>query len=108
MKIQSKLIFPTLLLMILISNQSVWAYHEKYRPGYHFSPPNHWMNDPNGLIYFGGMYHVYYQYNIVSDDWSHMNWGHAVSLDLVHWKILQLQWLNMMAFKYSQAAILSM
>jgi len=64
------------------------AYGEKYRPRYHFSAPKNWINDPNGLIYYGGLYQMYYQYNPYSADWGHMSWGHAVSLDLVHWKNL--------------------
>ncbi len=62
------------------------AYAQPYRPQYHFSPREHWMNDPNGLVYFDGEYHLFFQYNPFNNQWGHMTWGHAVSSDLVHWK----------------------
>lgn len=58
------------------------------RPQYHLLPPAHWMNDPNGLIYWNGQYHMFYQYNPGAAVWGDMHWGHAVSLDMVHWKHL--------------------
>jgi len=64
------------------------TYHETFRPGYHFSPPKNWMNDPNGLIFYDGLYHMYYQYNPYDIVWGHMSWGHAVSTDLIYWKNL--------------------
>lgn len=63
-------------------------YQEQYRPRFHFSPEANWMNDPNGMVYFGGEYHLFYQYYPDSTVWGPMHWGHAVSTDLVSWKHL--------------------
>jgi len=64
------------------------AYDQTYRPQFHYSPAKNWMNDPNGLVFYQGQYHLFYQYNPLGNTWGNMSWGHAVSPDLVHWKEL--------------------
>jgi sucrose-6-phosphate hydrolase SacC (GH32 family) len=66
--------------------QSNVSYTELYRPQYHYTPARNWINDPNGLVYADGTYHMYYQYNPGGDTWGAMSWGHATSRDLTHWK----------------------
>ncbi|NDV44286.1 glycoside hydrolase family 32 protein [Flagellimonas sediminis] len=61
-------------------------YSEPYRPQFHFSPEANWMNDPNGLVYQDGVYHLFYQYYPDDTVWGPMHWGHAVSKDLVRWE----------------------
>lgn len=62
------------------------GYDQQYRPQYHFSPREKWMNDPNGLVYNDGLYHLFYQYYPADIVWGPMHWGHATSADLVYWK----------------------
>ncbi len=61
-------------------------YSEMYRPQFHFSPEEKWMNDPNGLVYHEDVYHLFYQYYPDSTVWGPMHWGHATSKDMVHWE----------------------
>ena len=68
----------------------VAAYSEQHRPQFHFSPPAQWMNDPNGMVYYAGEYHLFYQYYPGDIVWGPMHWGHAVSTDLVHWSHLPI------------------
>jgi hypothetical protein len=83
-------IMMKILLLGLIAFQLVSAgnstYTELYRPQYHFTPSLNWMNDPNGLLYYKGIYHLFYQYNPGETTWGAMSWGHATSSDLTHWE----------------------
>lgn len=59
---------------------------EQHRPQFHFSPKEHWMNDPNGMVYYKGVYHLFYQYYPNGTVWGPMHWGHATTKDLFHWQ----------------------
>ena len=61
-------------------------FKEAHRPQIHFSPKEHWMNDPNGMVYYKGVYHLFYQYYPGGNVWGPMHWGHATSKDLIHWQ----------------------
>ncbi|QMW03855.1 glycoside hydrolase family 32 protein [Spirosoma foliorum] len=82
----------TSLLFIILSQFSFGQSHQvpmksdRYRPQFHFTPKAHWMNDPNGMVYYKGTYHLFFQYYPKATVWGPMHWGHATSKDMVHWK----------------------
>ena len=95
-----KLIFIMLVLLAFISckkttetkqsdieTTKIKAYSEEelYRPNFHFTPKKGWMNDPNGMFYYNGYYHLYFQYHPEDNVWGPMHWGHAISTDMINW-----------------------
>jgi fructan beta-fructosidase len=74
----------------LMMNAQTKLYTEKYRPQFHFSPATNWCNDPNGLVYNNGVYHLFYQHNPFGNVWGHMTWAHATSKNLINWKHLPI------------------
>ena len=72
--------------LIKTSNAVDMTNREKFRPLYHHTPAYGWMNDPNGLFYKEGVWHLYFQYNPYGSQWENMTWGHSTSTDLIHWK----------------------
>ncbi|PYI11236.1 exoinulinase [Aspergillus sclerotiicarbonarius CBS 121057] len=71
---------------LLAGMANAFNYDQPYRGQYHFSPQEHWMNDPNGLLYHNGTYHLFFQYNPGGIQWGNISWGHATSQDLTHWE----------------------
>ncbi|HZL10742.1 MAG TPA: glycoside hydrolase family 32 protein [Prolixibacteraceae bacterium] len=99
MKIHMKLLQLFIIFLLAVTcvskkgnknNDSAEIYSEKYRPQYHFSPQTGWMNDPNGMVYYAGEYHLFYQYYPDSTVWGPMHWGHAISKDMVNWENLPI------------------
>ena len=82
-QLRYKLFFLLLLMMNILDAQQ--KSDELHRPLFHFTPREHWMNDPNGMIYYNGTYHLFYQYHPYSSVWGPMHWGHATSKDLLKW-----------------------
>ena len=77
--------------LIEIQNRGIASdYSEAHRPRIHFTPPSKWMNDPNGMVYHDGEFHLFYQHNPDSNIWGPMHWGHAVSEDLINWEHLPI------------------
>ncbi len=87
---KTKLLLMTLPILAAILAAQQATYDEPYRPQFHFTPKINWTNDPNGLVYHDGEWHLFYQYNPFGDLWGHMSWGHAVSTDLLRWKHLEV------------------
>ncbi len=90
MKMKKIILVITAILLIAFEcvnaqSQSKAAYNDQHRPQIHFTPKANFMNDPNGMVFYKGVYHLFFQYNPDSTVWGPNHWGHATSKDLVHW-----------------------
>ncbi|KZN87917.1 Extracellular exo-inulinase inuE [Penicillium chrysogenum] len=79
-------IIKALAVGILAGIANAFNYDQPYRGQYHFSPQENWINDPSGLLYHDGIYHLFFQYNPGGIEWGNLSWGHATSKDLTHWE----------------------
>lgn len=78
----------SLLTICAVASAAEKLYDEQYRPQFHFSPAKNWTNDPNGMVYYKGEYHLFFQHNPEGIEWGNMTWGHAVSSDMLQWSQL--------------------
>ncbi|MET4139521.1 glycoside hydrolase family 32 protein [Pedobacter sp. UYP1] len=81
------ILLPFFLSAVIISTRSIAqsVQQEKYRPQFHFSPKAHWMNDPNGMVFYNGIYHLFFQYYPNGTIWGPMHWGHATTRNFLNW-----------------------
>ena len=86
MKFKIIILYLLILFKLLVAQEVQQYYQEPYRPQFHFTPETNCMNDPNGLVFYNGKYHLFYQHYPNDIVWGPMHWGHASSTDLLHWE----------------------